>query len=311
MPIALGESTSGAATYSSQAWCVMTHACQSKRRSERDERMAPVKEPVRRIPARRVRDLWIILSILSLVLAIWACGATPAITHQPASGLRLALGITDQYSGDTSKSTVQVEVLFFEAASGKDVFIPDGAHLTCDGVDMQPNQARLVACPRHEPGDEYRFVYTDEQGNSMTVHVPIATKSLTLVAPTAGSNVTIPQTNALDLRYTVPALSPGATASIEGATAICGPAETTACGSVRYGHLNPLPVDVMRFGLTGARASAGGGTFSLTGDYTSFRPSAGTITLFTALAVTPDRSGFAEVTAVFVDTVNTPIIWTR
>jgi hypothetical protein len=72
---------------------------------------------------RARRSLLYYLPLVSVVLAILACGTfvpskrvSIAVTHRPASDLRLSLGIRDQY---TDKPTILVLVEVHEGTSGQ------------------------------------------------------------------------------------------------------------------------------------------------------------------------------------------------
>lgn len=86
---------------------------------------------------RRARRLLLFAPLLSLALAFWACGATPAVTHQPASRLRLTVSIIGQFTSDDAN--VLVDVRLYEGANGMVAFAPGSARLTCNGSDVKPD----------------------------------------------------------------------------------------------------------------------------------------------------------------------------
>ena len=57
-----------------------------------------------------------------MALAIWACGSTPAISHQDAAHLRLTITFTAQYTGNTD--TALVDVRIYDTTNNQLVFAP-------------------------------------------------------------------------------------------------------------------------------------------------------------------------------------------
>lgn len=277
--------------------------------------MLPAREPAQRILSHCARSLRLILPILSLSLAIWACGATPVITHLPASQLRLAIIITEQYYGiygqvygpypygDTSH--VGIEVVIFEAANPEPVLLPKNTHLTCNGMSVMPP---LHVCPRQPPGGAYRITYTDEHGTSATAVVPVPVGSFGLRYPhiDTGATVPIPTSDTLAIPYSAPTLSPDGGVVITGVTTGCGepsadPQKMNSCGAVYYSAPDN----------TSETTSGGDGIFQLTGNFASFLPGPGSIELHMSVHVAPDQGGFDAVTATYLAGIHAPIVWTR
>jgi hypothetical protein len=234
-----------------------------------------------------------------MALAIWACGSTPAVTHKAAPQLRLAIDFSAQYTGNTD--IVLIDVKIYDNATNQLVFVPQGAHLTCEGADVTPDyQKRLRECPRQPAGGAYHFAYTDEHGAVTSAVIPVPKGAVALLWPRRGDKVAIPPNNTLAIRYAAPIPPPGGSVTMDWASATC---EVTSppCYDVTIGR--PF--------TTGSTVSGGEGVFPLTGDFSSFRPVAGQVDITVGVHVPPSESGFASVDAVFTDEVVATITWTR
>lgn len=202
--------------------------------------------PYRAIRPLYVRTLLAVLPLLSLVLAIWACGSrsfsaapTPPITHLPGSKLRMVVEITGQYS-DAPK--VQVVVHVFDGPSvGDIVTLPASATLTCNGYDVKPasptNDPQGKACPRQPIGGAYTLTYTDEQGIAANLVIPVLKGTFAILTPRPGATVRIP-TNLLRVSYSTPLLPVGATVLIGDIQVTCGTADHY-CGAVGNAYTYP------------------------------------------------------------------------
>lgn len=252
--------------------------------------------------SRRGRPVWLLLPVVSLALAIWACGSTPAISHQGAAHLRLAITFTAQYTGNTD--TALVDVRIYDTTNNQLVFAPTNAHLTCEGADVKPDYQRFMReCPRQPAGGAYHFVYTDERGVVTTVVIPVPRGTVALLAPRPDDRVAIPANNALAIRYRVPTAGPDGSVTMDEvrALALCGETAAPPCGEVTFGK--PF--------TTGEAVIGGDGVFQLRGDFSSFQPKPGMVDMTISVHVSPSQSGFARVDATFTDSVAAPITWKR
>ena len=246
--------------------------------------------------SRRGRFLWLLLPVVSLALATWACGSTPIVTHQPATQLRLGVTIYAQYTGNTN--VVLFQATIFDA--NRPVLPPDDAHLTCEGADVTLDyQAVIRECPRRPAGGAYRFVYTDEHGVATSAVIAIPTGTVALLAPRVGDHVAIPVSKTLAVRYIAPEPPPGGSVTIDEVRAVCGEMTTPPCGEVSFAP------------HTATVVSGGESVFPLTGDFSSFRPGEGMVDITVATHSQGGQSGFAGVDVTFTDSVSAPITWTR
>jgi hypothetical protein len=269
------------------------------------------------------------LPVLTLLLALWACGRgslITVITHRPASDLRLALTIRGQYQ---HTPTVSMQVQIFDGASPQTVFLPNGAHLTCNGGDIKPTPETLVhLCSRQAPGGTYQIAYADEHGAVTTLLVPVPYGEFAIRSPQVGAVVQIPTNGALEVRFATP-IPTGGMVSFGSTTAWCGVAPTL-CGAVMLDPTHfayPTPsvapasaaTSTVATGCAAAPApqtplvtmSEGGGVAVLTGDYSAFQPGPGTIDVSMTVCETPGNTGFASATVTFSDTLSVPITWSR
>lgn len=182
----------------------------------------------------RTRRVTLALPLFGLLLAIWACGASvrpPPVTHLPASQLGMIIQIFGQYS---DAPTVQTLIQVNEARSGKIVSLADKARLTCNGSDVKYSYTGNVkrTCPRQPPGGVYRFTYTDEDGKSTTVVVPVPTGQFAILSPHSGSTVYIPGDGALAVRFAIPTPPPDSSITGLNVIAACQVAPGATGGSV-------------------------------------------------------------------------------
>ena len=186
------------------------------------------------IRSARTRRGMLALPLLGLLLTIWACGASvtpPPVTHLPASQLRMIIQVFGQYS---DAPTVQTLIQVNEAQSGKIVSLADKARLTCNGSDVKYSYPGNVkrTCPRQPPGGAYRFTYTDEDGASTTVVVPVPMGQFAILSPRAGSTVYIPGDGALAVRFATPTPPPNSSVTLLNVIATCQVAPGATGGSV-------------------------------------------------------------------------------
>lgn len=265
--------------------------------------MLPTIRARQRIAARLSQALRLTLPLLSLVLALWACGVNPTVTRHPASHLRLSITFQGQFTGNTH--IVLVDPWIYESDSGAVVYAAKGARLTCEGVDVTPNYdgSNLHDCPLQPPGGAYHMTYTDEHGVATTAVVPVPTGSFAVLSPQVEEKVAIPTDNTLAIRYRVPTPAAGGRVSIDRVEATCGEIASSPCGDVTFGGGNEA----------GRTVSGGEGTFYLTGDFSSFQPREGTVSVEIGVhvQVPADGNGFASVNATFSDGFAPPVTWTR
>lgn len=204
--------------------------------------------PVRRITKRQPRLLLTLLPLLSLLLAIWACGISlgshygyhaPPVTHRPASQLRLTIQIGGQYEQYGASPDVQVQVRVFEVSNSNEVSLADNASLTCNSVDIKRNSYGFSPpCPPQPPGGVYRITYTDEHGAATTVVVPVPAGAFAILSPRDGASVPIPTNGTLTVRYAIPTPPANGSVAIDNVTAACSVSDAQPCGAV-YGNLRP------------------------------------------------------------------------
>lgn len=197
---------------------------------------------------RRLYALLLMLPMLSLILAIWACGFTytprvgyrpPPVTHKPASQLRLEIQITGQYSQYGDRPITLVHVRIFEVSNSNEVSLADNASLTCNGTDINSSSDNLGrSCPQQPPGGAYRIVYTDEHGAATTVVVPVFLGTFAILSPQAGAAVPIPTNGALTIRYTAPTPPKNGSVAVDSVSAACSISPAQPCGAV-YASLRP------------------------------------------------------------------------
>jgi len=270
---------------------------------------------------RRGRSLWLILPVLSIALAIWACGASVVATSQPPSNLWLEITFHDQYYGIAGQpygppedtSYVRFEVTAHEGHNTTLVSLSSNTSLTCNGLSSTLLYAH---CPRQPPGGTYQITYTDAHGRSATITLPVPAGSFGLGYPdiNLGATLTIPSNGILAIPYTAPIPPAGGSVAIASVFAECGPppsADTpgapASCGAVNYN------AQVRVNGRLGAGDTVvgGEGVIHLIGDYSSFQPGPGTLELLMSVRVPADRGGFAAVTASYVAGISVPVSWTR
>jgi len=288
-------------------------------------------EPAARKPSTRRtrRALLYCLPLVSLLLTSMSCSRSTVIisvTHSQASALRLSLTIRDQYS---DKPTVQVFVEIREATTNQLVGLAKPAHLTCNGQDIMPIiQGSEPSCPRQPPGGAYQIGYTDEHGASTALTVPVPKEVFALLSPQPVAHVPIPTNGALSVRFSTPL--PASQASLDGSAIVwCGATGQATCGgvvsrslydtvatpSVANGTIStPTPDTVscrpsppLENGFVSVRGDQV--TLNLTGDFGSFLPGPGGITLSMSECTMPDPAGFASVRVTFADGLTAPITW--
>lgn len=244
------------------------------------------------------------LPALTLLLAILACGATPLVTRQPASQLRLAITISEEYGGRDDPNLVQVSVSLYEGSSTERVFAAQNARLLCNGMDVTPDYRVISrACPRKAPGGMYEFAYVEGNGTVTKVMVPIPEGALSLVSPIPDSTVPIPTPadGGIAIQYTVPDVSESGYVSVVGIKASCDTPKAGDCGYLP--DATALP--------SGNIINGGSHTARIMGDFTMFQPGPGSI-LFKIKTQAPiGPGGFAEVSAAFSDVLVAPITWTH
>lgn len=258
--------------------------------------MMRASERLRRTLACQGRSLRLILPILSLALAIWACGAPPPTTHLPAAQLHLTITIIGQYGDNAEAEGVHMTALIGEG------YNPE-AHITCNGTDITLTyKISYRPCPRQPPGGSYVITYTDEHG-ATSITVPVPQGKLALLSPQAGSSVPIPH-GAIDMVYEAPIAPPGDYVTLNDLSLECGDLKTYNCGD-----------EVFTFTSTNGpvRGTTSGGKqpFHMTGDFSQFHPGPGRVYVTTTVHLTPESGGFAGVTATFQDNIIAPITWTN
>ncbi|HEY7343454.1 MAG TPA: hypothetical protein VH591_21470 [Ktedonobacterales bacterium] len=203
------------------------------------------------IARKRTRSVLWLLPLLSVTLAILACGISlgshvgyhpPPVTHLPASQLRLAIQITGQYEhygGSSGAPTVQISVRITEGTNPSESSLPDKATLTCNGVDIKRNAYGFSPpCPRQPPGGAYRLVYTDEHGAKTTVVIPVPAGTFAILSPQDGATVPIPTNGVLPVRFTIPTAPANGNVAVDNVTAACSVSDAQPCGAV-YTNLRP------------------------------------------------------------------------
>jgi hypothetical protein len=294
-------------------------------------------ETAARTPSTRRtrRALVYCLPLVSLLLTGMSCSNSTVIisvTHSQASALRLSLTIRDQYS---DKPAVQVFVEIRDATTNQLVGLAKPAHLTCNGQDIMPIiQGSEHACPRQPPGGAYQIAYTDEHGASTTLTVPVPKGAFTLLSPQPGAHVPIPTNYALSVRFSLPL--PVTQASLDDSVSVwCGAVgHGPLCGGVDSTEPSSLPTPVttpsvangirstptpdttvfscppsppLENGVVSVRADQV--TLNLTGDFSSFLPGPGGISVSMSECTMPDPAGFASVLVTFADSLTAPITW--
>ena len=283
-------------------------------------------------PGRRARRASLrYLPLMTLLLAIWACGGTAvvAVTHKPASQLRIALDIAGQYS---NRPTVQIGVEIYDLVNQQSFALAKSARLTCNGSDIVPTiQSGTHTCPRQPPGGAYHIEYTDEHGVSTTVTVPIPTGVFALLSPQPGALVPIPTIGALSVRFSIPHLVAPASVTDGSIDASCGDVQYS-CGLETSGPFdNPIATPSVANGSGTAVATSNAltcppsplpknlhatmhgdqVTYILSDDFTSFQPGPGSIDLWIAMCMSPNPAGFAAARVTFSDSISAPITWVR
>jgi hypothetical protein len=189
-----------------------------------------------------LRKALVALPLLSLVLAIWACGFSigmgrgraipPPVTHLPASQLHVDIQIFGQYD---NASDVMVTVIVREAAHSGAVSLSDKASLTCNGNNITPRfPSTTRPCPRQPEGGVYRIVYTDEHGGTSTVVVPVPVGVLAIISPRDGTTVRIPTNHQLTIHSALPVAPPNSRVTLTSVTAWCHATSNQPCTSVAY-----------------------------------------------------------------------------
>lgn len=212
----------------------------------------------------RLRALLLMLPLVGLALAIWACSAgsraiPPPVTHLPASQLRVLIQFEGQYDNSPN---VQVVIHFYEAATSKEVSVADKARLTCNGSDVKPNftgAGLMRLCQRQPPGGAYRITYTDEHGVATTMVIPVPSGRFTILSPLAGSTVKIPTNSALTVRYAIPIAPPKSSVSIISVIAWCA-TSGYSCDSVMYIPVSSFSTPTPGFGIPTATPIEHGGS---------------------------------------------------
>ena len=179
----------------------------------------------------RGRPVLLLLPLLSLTLAILACGvsfrmgaATLKVADVPTTQLHLQLRITGQFSG---MPNVLVLPLFFEGPNAQEeVALPQGAKVTCNGTDITPLSPTTIQvarpCPHQPPGGSYRITYTDAHGAATTVLVPVPVGgSFDLLSPAPNTTVRIPTNGKLEIRYRAPTPPPNGSLTLDSVAARC------------------------------------------------------------------------------------------
>lgn len=267
--------------------------------------MTPASGSVRRTSARRGRLLCLMLPLLSLALTIWACGARPITTHQPASNLRLTIAIMGQYGDGIDTQNVEVQAQLFESDHLRPVQPPPSAKMTCNGVNVTPAYDVVIRpCPRQPPGGVYIITYTDEHGVVTTATIPVPRGKLALLSPHAGSAVPIPISGAMDIMYEAPVAPQGGRVTLDELSLECGDWSVYNCGDQIF---TLASAD----GPASATTNGGKQSFHMTGNFSQFRPGPGTILVTTTVHMSAERDGFDGVIVTFQDYIKVPITWTR
>ena len=207
-----------------------------------------------KIARQRGRRLLWLLPLLSLMLAILACGISlgshigyqpPPATHLPASQLRLAIQITGQYEqySATSNPNAYINIGVFDATNAQEFSLPENAQISCNGKAItgrhpMPGRNLFFSCPRQPPGGLYRIVYTDEHGASTDVVISVPLGTFAILSPQNGATVPIPTNGVLPVRFTVPTAPSNSSVAIDSVTAACSVSDAQPCGGV-YANLRP------------------------------------------------------------------------
>jgi hypothetical protein len=199
----------------------------------------------------RLRTVLLLLPLVSLLLAIWACGFSitsrvgyhpPPVTHRPASQLRMTIQFNGQYAAYGSKPVLMAQVRFFEVSNSNEVSLADKASLTCNGADIKRNAYNAYGifnpCPLQPPGGAYRITYTDEHGAATTVVVPVPLGAFAILSPRDGVSVPIPTNGAFTVRYATPVPPTNGSVSVNNITVACSVSDAQPCGGV-YANLQP------------------------------------------------------------------------
>jgi hypothetical protein len=277
-------------------------------------------------------------------------GARPLPTTQrPDVNLRLAIQITGQYSGAANVG-VMMRVFeganTSEVALPNNVRVTcDGK-----AAGHNPFGSLYLQCPRQPPGGAYLVGFTDSHGASTTLIIPVPLGTFAIVSPRDGAVVPIPTDGALVVRYTEPSPPANGKVAVDNLTASCNLTETTPCGAV-YANLQPQPTPTpdprqptatpyaIHVAPTPTPGPNGSGTpvpvytpvptigpptptvavtrngqegvVYLTGDYITFVPAPGTLTMSVEVNETPAPAGFEAVSVTYSDNSQSHITWTR
>lgn len=255
------------------------------------------------------------------LIFMMACGPMRTLEHAPANIASISIRILDQYT------TAAQVTLFASFSDGQGLFALSGNQaLTCDGVifPQGPQGLGSILLNRQPPGGAYHCIYTDDQGKTSPVTVPVPPGNLALTSPAPGTAIPIPvsaqyptpegsptplfraleSTDSLTIDYTAPTFPTGVTIKIFSISAECGSAAYPgACGTVNgcvFSGVHELASGSCIISDANVPYSYG---------FARFSPGPGSIGLVSDFKWTAPVAVFQELNIEYADKLNTPIIW--
>jgi hypothetical protein len=254
------------------------------------------------------------------LIFVMACGPLRTLEHAPASIIYLIIRIQNQY---TTTAQVTLSATF---SDGNGAFALSGDQaLTCDGVILPQGSQGVgsILLNRQPPGGSYHCIYTDDQGKTSPVTVPVPPGNLAITSPAPNTAVPIPvsaqsptpegsptplfrtleSTDPLTIDYTVPTLPADVTVNLS-VNAQCGSAAAPdACGIV-----TGCAVSDARELASGSCTLSDANT-PYTYGFARFSPGPGSIGLVSDFKWTAPAAVFQELRVEYADRLNMPIIW--
>ena len=254
------------------------------------------------------------------LIFVMACGPLRTLEHAPATIIYLSIRIQDQYT------TAAQVTLLASFSDGQGLFALSGDQaLTCDGVILPQGSQGLgsILLNRQPPGGAYHCIYTDDQGKTSPVTVPVPSGNLAITSPAPGTAIPIPasaqtptpegsptpffhtleSTDPLTIDYTVPTLPADVTANLSIGAECGSPAAPDACGMV-----NGCAVYAVH------ELASGSCTFSDANapygyGFARFSPGPGSIGIVSDFRWSAPVAVFQKLNIEYADRLNMPIIW--
>ena len=254
------------------------------------------------------------------LIFLMTCGPMRTLEHAPANIASISIRILDQYT------TAAQVTLFATFSDGQGLFALSGNQaFTCDGVILPQGSQGLgsILLNRQPPGGAYHCIYTDDQGKTSPITVPVPPGNLAITSPLPGAAIPIPAsdqptpegsptplfraletTDSLTIGYTVPTLPAGATIGMFSIAAECGSlADPIACGTITICNVTNTQA------LASGSCTSSGTNEPYGYGFERFSPGPGAISLMSNFNWFAAVATFHSLRIEYADKQSIPIIW--